>query len=1017
MADYNLGTARGKIEIDAGGVDAELAKANASTQKFKKGSDEAAASFVGTGKVIGGVGIALAAGLGFAVKSAADFEKRISAVGAVSGATGDQLVKVREKALQLGADTKYSASEAASAMEELVKAGLPIEDVLNGAADATVNLAAAGEVDLPRAAEIAANSMNQFNLAGKDMPKVADLIAGAANASAISVEDFGMSLSQVGAVANLAGFSFEDTATAIAVMGQAGIKGSDAGTSLKTMLGNLQPTTEKAAGALKDLGVITEDGSNKFYDAQGNVKSLAEISEILTDGTKDMSAAQKQMALETAFGSDAIRAAAVFANEGAAGIDKMNASMGKVTAADVAAKRMDNLSGSIEQLKGSFETALIVMGDIFIPVIRTVVDALTGLINGFTDLNPTVQKWVAYAMAGAAAILTFAGGFLLITGYVMKFIPVVKALGVALAANPWVLIVAGLIAVGAALVIAYKKFAWFRNAVDAVWDGVQELFGPLLDAVTGFVTNAVKQFKNLVKMFQGGEGDSQGFAEIMDNIFGNTGNLVGAFRILYDVVSTTFGWVRDNVVPVLQRAIELMGGWGNIAKVFGAVIATALTGFIPLLFYAYNRFEWLRDGIQTVVRTIIAVWDGLWAAMESVLNPFIGFLKGSVFPVFTAMGQLVVAVVQKIIATWNTMFPVFRVVAGLLMTVLVPAFQTAFNIIMAIIRFFVDTATAIWRAFGDNLLNLIQSTWQFIQGIVKAGLNVIKGIIQLFTALIKGDWGKAWDAIKTILSGVWDAIKATVKFGVSLVKNIINAALSAIRLLWDVAWSAVKNVLKVAWEAMKTTVRAGLDSVVSFIRGLPGRAVSALGNLLSTLSQKGRDLLAGFLEGARRGWDSLYNFLTTLPGKAISALGNLGSKLLQAGRDLIQGLIDGVNEKIDDLTGVLGKVTDLIPDWKGPPEKDAKLLYENGQLIMAGLINGIKSVVPKLEANLGAVTTGIPAAVGVPSGTGGGGGVTINLVFEGPVGAGAGDEIRQTINDPTLLGQIIRAAKSGSGGN
>ncbi|HEV2124607.1 MAG TPA: phage tail tape measure protein, partial [Chloroflexota bacterium] len=324
----------------------------------------------------------MTAALGLTVKTASDFEETMSGVKAVMSPEevnrfGGSLEKL---ALQLGKDTAYSAKEAAAGIEELIKGGLTAEDVLNGAAKSTLALAAAGGVSLPDAATIAANALAQFNLKGEDMAHVADLIAGAANASAISVGDFKYSLSAAGAVASTVGFSFDDLAQGIAVMGKAGIISSDAGTSLKTMMLNLQPTTKAQVAEFKSLGIVgmntagimadltgriagnemaqkawakhVKDGTdtaeslfsvaqklhpeldaidfnkyafdagfmgNQFFDASGKVKSMADVAEILQEATKDMTEQQRLASLEIMFGSDAIRAAAVLSKEGAEG--------------------------------------------------------------------------------------------------------------------------------------------------------------------------------------------------------------------------------------------------------------------------------------------------------------------------------------------------------------------------------------------------------------------------------------------------------------------------------------------------------------------------------------------------------------------------------------------------------------------------------------------------------------------------------------------------------------------------
>lgn len=378
---YSLGSASGEINLKYTGGTA-VKRAIADVGGFQKVMGAAGISGSTIAKAAGlGIGGAVVAGLVVATKKAAEFEKQLSGINAVSGATPKQMDQIRAKALQLGKETQFSATDSAMAIEELVKAGISIPDVMNGAADATVALAAAGGIELPEAATIASNAMNQFNLNASDLGGVVDNIAGAANASAIDVTDLGHSLSQVGAVANLAGLSFKDTATAIALMGNAGIKGSDAGTSLKTMLQNLQPQTEKQSSLFEELGIITEDGSNRFFDAQGKVKSFAQISGVLAGALKGQTTQQKLMTLQTIFGTDAIRAAAIAADAGASGVNKMATSMDKMTAADVAKKRMDNLAGSFEQLSGSLETGLLVIGSPIVKILRDIVDALTEGVN------------------------------------------------------------------------------------------------------------------------------------------------------------------------------------------------------------------------------------------------------------------------------------------------------------------------------------------------------------------------------------------------------------------------------------------------------------------------------------------------------------------------------------------------------------------------------------------------------------------------------------------------------------
>lgn len=507
MAEFDLGTARGRIVIDSTGAAAGAAAANASVNNLKRSSVATSAALTRTGMVMGGIGAVAVGAFAYAVNAAANFEERISGIGAVSGATAAELDKVREKALQLGADTKFSADQAAQGMEELIKAGLTVEQVLNGAADATTNLAAAGEIELVEAATISANAMNAFGLAAQDLPKVADLIAGAANASAIDVGQFGQALAQSGATANLVGLSFDDLAVSIAAMGNAGIKGSDAGTSLKTFLANLQPTTKKQKELFDELGITVDGVANKFFDANGSIKSMSEVAGILNKATANMTDQQKMLALETMFGTDAIRAAAIVANNGSEGFDKLSTAMGKVTAAEVAAKRMDNLKGSLEELKGSIDTALIKAGSPFQKALKTFVDGLTKLVNAFSALPASVQKWIVMAILGLGVVLLLGGAFLVIAGTLLKvaatfrtlrtamgigkiirgLITAMNALRLAFLANPVFLFIAALVLLGVFLWQLYQRSQTFRDVVSSLGDVFKSVGAFLVDFVMGII--------------------------------------------------------------------------------------------------------------------------------------------------------------------------------------------------------------------------------------------------------------------------------------------------------------------------------------------------------------------------------------------------------------------------------------------------------------------------------------------------------------------------------------------------
>lgn len=329
------------------------------------------------------------------IKKAMNFESQFSSIQALTGASNDEMAKMQALALKMGAATKYNALEAAQGIEELLKAGLTPATVQAGGLEAALNLATAGGLGLADAAEIMSTALNSYKKDGLNAAKAADILAGTANASATGVDELRYSLAAVSAVAAGVGFTFEDTNVALGLFANNGIKGSDAGTSLKTMLSNLQPTTKDQIALFKKLGLMTAKGANAFYDADGNIKSLDDISGTLQKSLKKLTNQQRSLTLEMIFGSDAVRAGNILYNEGADGVKKFRKEMSQVTALDVAKKKMDNAAGAVEQFKGAIETLQIAA---LLPTMPIIKDFATMAADAVEKYTPQITAAMSSAM-------------------------------------------------------------------------------------------------------------------------------------------------------------------------------------------------------------------------------------------------------------------------------------------------------------------------------------------------------------------------------------------------------------------------------------------------------------------------------------------------------------------------------------------------------------------------------------------------------------------------------------------
>lgn len=353
-----------------------------------------------------GVTVPLAAIGAASAKTAIDFESSMSRV---EGALNDpkaNMEELRQLALDMGADTVFSASEAGAAMEELAKGGLTAADIKGGALKTTMDLAAAGSLELAEAANVTVQAMGAFGLTADETGEAANALAGAAAASSADVSDLTQGLSQVSAQAHSAGWSIQDTTAVLGAFADAGIRGSDAGTSLKTMLQRLAAPTDKSAAMMESLGINVRDANGNMLDAAGVAGELQAKLSGLDSATRDA-------AIQTIFGADASRAALVMMNQGTEGIQRYTAATNDQTAAQrLADSQMGETERSIEEMNGAIETASIQVGSALAPAVTDAAEAVGGAADAFSQMDEgTQQTVIGFGLVAAAAgpVLSVAG--------------------------------------------------------------------------------------------------------------------------------------------------------------------------------------------------------------------------------------------------------------------------------------------------------------------------------------------------------------------------------------------------------------------------------------------------------------------------------------------------------------------------------------------------------------------------------------------------------------------------------
>ncbi|MGC5078456.1 phage tail tape measure protein [Agrococcus sp. DT81.2] len=401
------------------GLDEAARKTRDASQTVEQGLAAQRDAFNQVGAAATTVGVLALAGVTAAVAAFAQFDAAMSGVQAATHESAENMQLLSDAALEAGQRTVFSATESAAAIENLARAGISTADVLGGALDGALDLAAAGEIEVADAAEIAASAMTQFGKSGSDVTHIADLLAAGAGKAQGGVADLAAGLNQSGLVAAQMGLSIEETVGSLTAFASAGLIGSDAGTSFRSMLLRLANPTKESAALMDELGL-------SFYNAQGDFIGVEGMAGQLQERLADLTQEQRNQALAQIFGQDAIRTSAILYEQGAEGVREWTEAVDEQGyAAETAALRLDNLKGDIEQLGGAFETLMINLGAAGDGPLRGMTQSLTGIVEMLGDMDPVAQS----ALLGLGALVGVVG---LVGGAALLAVPKIAEFRVAL---------------------------------------------------------------------------------------------------------------------------------------------------------------------------------------------------------------------------------------------------------------------------------------------------------------------------------------------------------------------------------------------------------------------------------------------------------------------------------------------------------------------------------------------------------------------------------------------------------
>nr|DAP13393.1 MAG TPA: minor tail protein [Caudoviricetes sp.] len=568
----DIGSAVGYLMLDTSGFQKGFNSALQDLQIFESKTATTKDKLKGLGSAMNSVGSQLSkkvtlpiVALGTAaVKMSSNFNQAMSGVKAISGATGDEFEALREKALELGAATAFSSQEVAAGMIEMAKAGWSSQQIIDGMGGVLDSAAASGE-SLATVSTIVADAITSFGLAAADSTRVADLMAQAANSGTIDIVDIGESMKYAAPLAKALGFSIEDVTTAIAAMSTAGIKGSQAGTSLRTMFSGMSSDIKFVGDGFEDLKVAVRD-------SDGQMRSLNDIVSDMRFVFSKMTQAQKVQNAENIAGKNGMSGLLSIMTMTEKEYDKLAATMYESQgAADETARTMqDNLAMAVEQLGGAFETLAIRIGDVMTPMIRSLVEWLTGVVEKLGQLDPEILR-VVTIVAGLTAAL---GPLLLIGAKVITLIAEAKTamstLGIAAGA------LTGPFGIAIAVVTAFAA-AWATN-----FGGIRDVTGEIIGAIGDMLKTWFDSLKTLWDSnFLGIRTTLTLFFEAIEAIFS------GGFTIIQGLVKVftgmmTLDWntmceglkdLVDGVIKLIKGMFEAFNKWtgGLLGKIVNTV--------------------------------------------------------------------------------------------------------------------------------------------------------------------------------------------------------------------------------------------------------------------------------------------------------------------------------------------------------------------------------------------------------------------------------------------------------------
>lgn len=851
-----------------------------------------------------------------AVKTATDFEAGMSEVKAISGATGSEFDALRDKAIEMGAKTKFSASDSADAFKYMAMAGWDASQMMDGIAG-IMDLAAASGEDLATTSDIVTDALTAFGLQASDSAHFADVLAQASSKSNTNVGLMGETFKYVAPVAGALGYSIEDTAVAIGLMANSGIKGSQAGTALRSTITRLAKPVGEAKDAVEELGI-------SITSADGTMKPLSQTMVELREKFAGLTEEQKAQYAAMLAGQEGMSGLLAIVNASDEDFQKLTDEINNANGAaeDMASVMMDNTAGAVEQLKGALESAGILIGEKLTPYIRQLAEWITGLVEKFNSLSEEEQDQI------------------------VKFGLILAAIG------PVLLILAKVISVVSTVVKAFKLFGTTMTTIKTS-----------IDLVKAGYAGLATQMGGIPKLIAGISTGFGGMLAPIAAVIAVVAVLVGAFVTLWktneefrDNMVGIWNSIKESINNFFDGVVERINALGfdfeNITEVIKTVWFALCDVLAPVFEGAFNTIAIVLDGVFNQILSVMDIFIGLFTGNWEQLGEGVKGVVSGIVETFANLGSNILGVIgdigaeilnklgfEKAAEGFQNFFDTLSDLFGQIPELLSSAIDTIVSFFTETIPNAFNSAIEAVQGFVDNIIEFFTVTVPeaFSTFVNETIPNAINSIVQWFEQLpymIGYAIGELIGYFYLFATNLWTWITTELPL---IIEGIIQWFAQLPSRIWEWLTGVVTNVINWGVEMYNNAVLAAsnfVNGAIEWISQLPSRIWAWLTSTVSNVISWGANMVSQARSVATNFVNSFISFITSLPSKVWgiiqqipSKVSAIGSQLYNAGRNIFQSLWDGIKSIGDSILG-------WVSDFAG----------KIGSFV-SGIIDGFKNIV------------------------------------------------------------------------